>query len=113
MYLASPGLMAWVSASVGADCRGWDFVTADQRAQRKRRQGVAYPLQEAVTVLDPETMREVPRDGETVGEVMFRGNIVMKGYLKNEKATKEAFAGGWFHTGDIGVLDEHGYIIIK
>jgi acyl-CoA synthetase (AMP-forming)/AMP-acid ligase II len=58
-------------------------------------------------------MQEVPRDGETIGEVMFRGNIVMKGYLKNEKATREAFAGGWFHTGDLGVLDEHGYIIIK
>jgi fatty-acyl-CoA synthase len=55
----------------------------------------------------------VPRDGETIGEVMFRGNIVMKGYLKNEKATQEAFAGGWFHTGDLGVLDEHGYVIIK
>ena len=64
-------------------------------------------------MLDPETMQEVPRDGETIGEVMFRGNIVMKGYLKNEKATQEAFAGGWFHTGDLGVLDEHGYVIIK
>jgi fatty-acyl-CoA synthase len=66
-----------------------------------------------VTVIDPETMQPVPRDGETVGEVMFRGNIVMKGYLKNEKATREAFAGGWFHTGDLGVLDETGYVIIK
>jgi fatty-acyl-CoA synthase len=100
-------------ASVCAEQPGWDDLPADQRAQLKRRQGVPYPLEEAVTVLDPETMREVPRDGETVGEVMFRGNIVMKGYLKNEKATKEAFAGGWFHTGDLGVLDEHGYIIIK
>jgi fatty-acyl-CoA synthase len=100
-------------ASVCAEQPGWDDLPADQRAQRKRRQGVPYPLQEAVTVLDPETMLEVPRDGETVGEVMFRGNIVMKGYLKNEKATMEAFAGGWFHTGDLGVLDEHGYIIIK
>jgi fatty-acyl-CoA synthase len=100
-------------ASVCAEQPGWDELPADQRAQMKRRQGVAYPLLEAVTVLDPETMREVPRDGETIGEVMFRGNIVMKGYLKNEKATKEAFAGGWFHTGDLGVIDEHGYIIIK
>jgi fatty-acyl-CoA synthase len=100
-------------ASVCAEQPGWDDLPADQRAQLKRRQGVAYPLQEAVTVIDPETMKEVPRDGETVGEVMFRGNIVMKGYLKNEKATQEAFAGGWFHTGDLGVLDQHGYVIIK
>src|SRR3954454_11766794 len=100
-------------ASVCAEQPGWDDLPAEQRAQLKRRQGVPYPLQEAVTVLDPLTMREVPRDGETIGEVMFRGNIVMKGYLKNEKATQEAFAGGWCHTGDLGVLDEHGYVIIK
>jgi fatty-acyl-CoA synthase len=100
-------------ASVCAEQPGWDELAADQRAQLKRRQGVPYPLQEAVTVIDPDTMHEVPRDGETVGEVMFRGNIVMKGYLKNESATQEAFAGGWFHTGDLGVLDEHGYVIIK
>jgi fatty-acyl-CoA synthase len=100
-------------ASVCAEQPGWDDLPADQRAQLKRRQGVPYPLQEDVTVIDPETMREVPHDGETIGEVMFRGNIVMKGYLKNEKATREAFAGGWFHTGDLGVLDEHGYVIIK
>jgi len=100
-------------ASVCAEQPGWDALPADQRAQLKRRQGVPYPLQEDVSVLDPETMREVPRDGETIGEVMFRGNIVMKGYLKNEKATREAFEGGWFHTGDLGVLDEHGYVIIK
>ena len=100
-------------ASVCAEQPGWDELPADQRAQLKRRQGVPYPLQEAVTVLDPETMREVPRDGETIGEVMFRGNIVIKGYLKNEKATREAFEGGWFHTGDLGVLDKDGYVIIK
>src|SRR5258708_34749956 len=100
-------------ASVCAEQPGWDDLPADQRAQLKRRQGVPYPLQEAVTVIDPETMQPVPRDGETVGEVMFRGNIVMKGYLKNETATREAFAGGWFHTGDLGVLDETGYVIIK
>ncbi|HMH97928.1 MAG TPA: acyl-CoA synthetase [Bradyrhizobium sp.] len=100
-------------ASVCAEQPGWDDLPPDQRAQLKRRQGVPYPLQEAVTVIDPETMQPVPRDGETVGEVMFRGNIVMKGYLKNEKATREAFAGGWFHTGDLGVLDETGYVIIK
>jgi fatty-acyl-CoA synthase len=100
-------------ASVCAEQPGWDGLPADERAQLKRRQGVPYPLQESVTVMDPETMREVPRDGETIGELMFRGNIVMKGYLKNEKATREAFEGGWFHTGDLGVLDEHGYVIIK
>jgi fatty-acyl-CoA synthase len=100
-------------ASVCAEQPGWDELPADQRAQLKRRQGVAYPLEEAITVIDPETMHEVPRDGETVGEVMFRGNIVMKGYLKNEKATSEAFAGGWFHTCDLGVLDKDGYVIIK
>ncbi|MEA2896502.1 MAG: 3-(methylthio)propionyl---CoA ligase [Bradyrhizobium sp.] len=100
-------------ASVCAEQPGWDDLPADERAQMKRRQGVSYPLQEDVTVIDPETMQEVPRDGETIGEVMFRGNIVMKGYLKNEKATQEVFQGGWFHTGDLGVLDEHGYVIIK
>ena len=100
-------------ASVCAEQPGWDALSPEARAQKKRRQGVPYPLEEAVTVLDPETMREVPRDGETIGEVMFRGNIVMKGYLKNQSATNLAFAGGWFHTGDLGVLDEHGYVIIK
>jgi fatty-acyl-CoA synthase len=100
-------------ASVCAEQPGWDDLPADERAQLKRRQGVPYPLQEAVTILDPDTMQEVPRDEETIGEVMFRGNIVMKGYLKNEKATQEAFAGGWFHTGDLGVLDKDGYVIIK
>ena len=100
-------------ASVCAEQPGWDDLPVAERATLKRRQGVPYPLQEAVTVLDPETMQEVPRDGETIGEVMFRGNIVMKGYLKNEKATREALAGGWFHTGDLGVLDEFGYVIIK
>jgi fatty-acyl-CoA synthase len=100
-------------ASICAEQPGWDDLPSDARAELKRRQGVPYPLQEAVTVLDPRTMQPVPRDGETIGEVMFRGNIVMKGYLKNEKATQEAFEGGWFHTGDLGVLDAQGYVIIK
>jgi fatty-acyl-CoA synthase len=100
-------------ASVCAEQPGWDALPIEERAQLKRRQGVAYHMQEAITVLDPETMQPVPRDGETIGEVMFRGNVVMKGYLKNETATKEAFAGGWFHTGDLGVLDADGYVIIK
>jgi fatty-acyl-CoA synthase len=77
------------------------------------RQGVRYPLAEAVSVMDPATMRPVPADGETIGEVMFRGNITMKGYLKNESATGEAFAGGWFHTGDLAVLYPDGYLKIK
>src|SRR4029078_12693290 len=66
-----------------------------------------------MTVLDPETMAEVPADGRTMGEIMFRGNIVMKGYLKNEKATREAFAGGWFHTGDLAVLEPDRYVKIR
>jgi fatty-acyl-CoA synthase len=77
------------------------------------RQGMRYQLQEGCTVVDPQTMREVPRDGETMGEVVFRGNVVMKGYLKNEAATREAFAGGWFHTGDLGVLYPDGYVKLK
>ncbi len=100
-------------AAFCAEQEGWDDLPADERAKLTRRQGVSYPLQENVTVLDPITLKEVPRDGETIGEVMFRGNVVMKGYLKNEKATKEAFEGGWFHTGDLGVLDTDGYVIIK
>ena len=100
-------------ASVCAEQSGWDALPADERAQLKRRQGVPYPLQEAVTVLDPLTMHEVPRDGETIGEVMFRGNIVMKGYLKNKSASEKAFVGGWFHSGDLGVMHPDGYIQLK
>ncbi|HWW49542.1 MAG TPA: acyl-CoA synthetase [Xanthobacteraceae bacterium] len=100
-------------ASVCAEQPGWDALPAAELAERKRRQGVAYHLQEAISVRDPVTMEEVPHDGETIGEVMFRGNIVMKGYLKNEPATQDAFAGGWFHTGDLGVVDAQGYVTIK
>lgn len=100
-------------SSICTEQPGWDELPLKESAMLKRRQGVQYPLQEAVTVLAPETMCRVPQDGETMGEVMIRGNIVMKGYLKNEKATKQAFAGGWFHTGDLGVLDKDGYVIIK
>ncbi len=81
----------------------WDSLDRGGRAAKKARQGVRYASLEGLTVMDPETMAETPADGETIGEVMFRGNIVMKGYLKNRKATDEAFAGGWFHSGDLGV----------
>lgn len=90
----------------------WTSLPAQERARLNSRQGVPYPLQEAVTVLDPQTLQPVPADGETIGEIMFRGNAVMKGYLKNPGATEEAFAGGWFHTGDLGVLHPDGYVKI-
>jgi fatty-acyl-CoA synthase len=91
----------------------WDALPADQQAEKKARQGVRYPVLEALDVLDPETMQRVPRDGETLGEVMFRGNVVMKGYLKNTSSTEAAFAGGWFHSGDLGVIHPDGYIQLK
>ncbi|MBN9081577.1 MAG: acyl-CoA synthetase [Rhizobiales bacterium 62-17] len=91
----------------------WAAQPLEERAKLTRRQGVPYHLQQAMTVLDPETMEEVPHDGETMGEIMFRGNIVMRGYLKNEKATQDAFAGGWFHTGDLAVIDPDGYVLIR
>ncbi|MEX0954321.1 MAG: acyl-CoA synthetase [Rhizobiaceae bacterium] len=91
----------------------WDDLEKGPRTAKKARQGVRYAALEGLTVLDPETMQLVPDDGETIGEVMFRGNIVMKGYLKNRKATEEAFAGGWFHSGDLGVMHPDGYIQLK
>ncbi|HEY0846349.1 MAG TPA: AMP-binding protein, partial [Noviherbaspirillum sp.] len=91
----------------------WDALDIGERARLNARQGVRYHLQQGVTVMDPETMQPVPADGETMGEIMFRGNITMKGYLKNEKATQEAFAGGWFHTGDLAVMNPDGYVKIK
>jgi fatty-acyl-CoA synthase len=91
----------------------WDLLPMDERARIKARQGVRYPVLEALSVKDPETMRDVPRDGETMGEVFFRGNVVMKGYLKNPKASGAAFKGGWFHSGDLGVWHKDGYIQLK
>jgi fatty-acyl-CoA synthase len=91
----------------------WDALPPEQRLSKRARQGVRYLTLEGLDVMDPETMMQVPADGETLGEVMFRGNIVMKGYLKNKKATEEAFAGGWFHSGDLGVLHPDGYIQLK
>ncbi len=91
----------------------WDDLPKGERTAKKARQGVRYAALEGLTVLDPETMRPTPADGETIGEVMFRGNIVMKGYLKNKAATEEAFAGGWFHSGDLGVMHPDGYIQLK
>jgi fatty-acyl-CoA synthase len=91
----------------------WDALDPAAQAAKKARQGVKYVTLEDLTVLDPQTMQPTPADGETLGEVMFRGNVVMKGYLKNPKATEEAFAGGWFHSGDLGVLYPDGYIQLK
>jgi len=100
-------------AAVCAKQEEWADLPIDQRAALNARQGVAYPLQQDVTVLNPETMQPVPADGETMGEIFFRGNIVMKGYLKNPEATAEAFKGGWFHTGDLAVMHPDGYVKIK
>ena len=91
----------------------WDNLEPAERATKKARQGVRYAALEDLTVMDPKTMQRVPADGETIGEVMFRGNIVMKGYLKNAAATDESFEGGWFHSGDLGVLHADGYIQLK
>ncbi|HRD33392.1 MAG TPA: acyl-CoA synthetase [Rhodocyclaceae bacterium] len=100
-------------ASVCAKHPEWNDLPIANRAERNGRQGVRYHMQESITVLDPLTMQPVPADGETMGEIMFRGNLVMKGYLKNEKASDEAFGGGWFHTGDLAVLHPDGYVKIK
>ncbi len=91
----------------------WDALDAGGQATKKARQGVRYGALDGLDVIDPDTMQPVPRDGETMGEVMFRGNIVMKGYLKNKSSTDKAFAGGWFHSGDLGVMHPDGYIQLK
>jgi len=100
-------------AGVCAKQPEWAGMDLLERAERNARQGVRVPMQEAMTVLDSTTMRPVPADGETMGEIMFRGNITMKGYLKNPAATEAAFAGGWFHTGDLAVTEPDGYQRIK
>ncbi len=91
----------------------WDQLDVGERARLNARQGVNYHLQRNVAVMDPGTMQPVPADGETMGEIMFRGNITMKGYLKNPRATQDAFRGGWFHTGDLAVMYPDGYVKIK
>ena len=100
-------------ASVCVKRDEWEALDLAGRVEKNGRQGVRYQVQQGLTVVDAETMQEVPRDGETMGEVVFRGNIVMKGYLKNAKASGEAFRGGWFHTGDLGVLHADGYVKLK
>ena len=100
-------------ATVCAKHESWDGLDIGERARLNARQGVRYHLERDVRVLDPQTLQPVPQDGETMGEIMFKGNIAMKGYLKNPKATAEAFAGGWFHSGDLAVQYPDGYFKIK
>jgi len=99
-------------AAVCAVQAHWKTLPDEEQARLAARQGVRYHLQSGVSVLNAQTMEPVPADGETLGEIMFRGNICMKGYLKNERATEEAFRGGWFHTGDLGVMTPDGYVRI-
>jgi fatty-acyl-CoA synthase len=100
-------------ATVCARQPEWAALEVGERATKNGRQGVRYPMAEAVKVLDPQTLAEVPHDGQSIGEVMFKGNITMRGYLKNEAATREAFAGGWFRSGDLAVVHPDGYLRIK
>jgi fatty-acyl-CoA synthase len=100
-------------ASVAVKRAAWAGESLSEQTRLNGRQGVRYVLQEGMTVLDPDTLREVPADGQAMGEIMFRGNITMKGYLKNPQATDKAFAGGWFHTGDLAVLEPDRYVKIK
>ncbi|MFL5061225.1 MAG: acyl-CoA synthetase [Xanthobacteraceae bacterium] len=108
------GLTETYGPAVVNDWRGeWDALDPSAQAAKKARQGVRYQALEALDVLDPETMQPVPRDGATIGEVMFRGNVVMKGYLKNKATTEKEFKGGWFHSGDLGVMHPDGYVQLK
>jgi len=100
-------------ASVAVKRESWTGESLSEQTRLNGRQGVRYVLQEGMTVLEPGSMTETPADGQTMGEIMFRGNIVMKGYLKNPKASAEAFAGGWFHTGDLAVMEPDRYVKIK
>jgi fatty-acyl-CoA synthase len=100
-------------AAVCAKQPQWSALSVEEQARRNGRQGVAYLLEDGMAVMDPQTMLPVPADGETMGEIMFRGNITMKGYLKNPAATAESFRGGWFHSGDLGVMHPDGYVKIK
>jgi fatty-acyl-CoA synthase len=100
-------------AAVCAKHEEWDDLDVAGRAERNGRQGVRYPLQDGMTVFDQKTGLPVPADGQTIGEIVFRGNITMKGYLKNPAATQEAFDGGWFHSGDLAVIEPDGYVKIK
>jgi fatty-acyl-CoA synthase len=100
-------------ASVAVKRESWAGEDLSEQTRLNGRQGVRYALQEGMTVMDPDTMTEVPADGQTMGEIMFRGNIVMKGYLKNPAATRKSFEGGWFHTGDLAVMESDRYVKIK
>ncbi len=100
-------------AAVAVKRDAWAQASLSEQTRLNGRQGVRYVLQEGMTVLDPETMRETPSDGQTMGEIMFRGNIVMKGYLKNPSSTAKAFEGGWFHTGDLAVMEPDRYVKIR
>src|SRR5260370_3312255 len=101
---------AYGPAAVNEGQSAWDKLSAPEQAAKKARQGVRYVPLEALDVRDPDSMVPVPRDGASMGEVMFRGNVVMKGYLKNKSATATTFAGGWLHSGDLGVMHPDGYI---
>ena len=91
----------------------WNNLKTEPKSKKKARQGVQYPSLEELSIRDPKTMKSIPKDGKTIGEVMMRGNMVMKGYHNNKKATNDSFSGNWFHTGDLGVMHEDGYIELK